>query len=252
MTALQDWVRQDQIDAGEEVLPFVGSVDTQTSVGSIARAMRKVLEIESDWYKDRYKNRVLSKAEVAFPYLRERAEYAHIIVMQNGVAGRDTHRPLDPDEFRAFALIDTYAPLVFINRADESESARLFSLIHELVHVFLGEAELFNDSRIPSAVSVVEQVCNEVAGQILMPDEAFLQAWDRGTELSVQERIQEVQNYFPLSKLSIAVRALSFACITQEQYEQCQQLAQQWAHKQKLEKPKKSEGGSFTILSVAG
>ena len=45
--------------------------------------------------------------------------------MMSGIVGNNTHRPLNIDEFRAFSVIDEYAPLIFIN-SNDSINGKLF------------------------------------------------------------------------------------------------------------------------------
>ncbi|MCT6919759.1 MAG: hypothetical protein M3Z49_11155, partial [Bifidobacteriales bacterium] len=123
MTAIQDWARQDRIDNEGSRLEQVGSRTINDDSKLIVEDVRRALKINKHWYR----KSGLYKPAKAFKLLRERAEGTGILIMQNGVVGNNASRPLDPKEFRAFALIDPYAPLIFINRTDEPETARLFS-----------------------------------------------------------------------------------------------------------------------------
>ncbi len=75
-------------------------------------------------------------------------------------------------------IVDDWAPLIFINAAD-SNGAKLFSILHEVVHIWLSRSDLFNDrqSRV-SGVSKIEVVCNAVAGELIVPGNVFLNKWN--------------------------------------------------------------------------
>lgn len=97
---------------------------------SIVDRIRKDLELDTTWYEK------CRNSREAFGFIRGQLETCGVIVMMNGVVGKNTHRALDINEFRAFTMVDEWAPLVFINAAD-SNGARLFSLLHEAAHIWL-------------------------------------------------------------------------------------------------------------------
>lgn len=81
-------------------------------------------------------------------------------------------------------------PLIFINTAD-SNSARLFSILHEVVHIWLGRDDLFNDKQSQiSDVSDIEVICNAVAGELIVPRNVFLNKWDV-YDMEIFEKITE-------------------------------------------------------------
>lgn len=133
---------------------------------------------------------------------------------------KNTHRALDVDEFRAYAMLDEMAPLIFVNGAD-SAGSRLFSLFHEMVHLWLGESDLYNDRRcLASGVRLTEKLCNAVAGELLVPGDRFLEKWDNCVGEESQEKIWELARTFRCSGSVVARKALEFKKIGKKTYEQ--------------------------------
>ena len=124
----QDWYRDDALDSGATPLSFVGSATLSTPAEEAAARIRAALRLDE---------RSVPNWSAAMTDLIERAEALGVLVMVNGIVGSDTHRKLDPEEFRGFALADDIAPLVFINGAD-TKAAQIFTLVHELAHLWLG------------------------------------------------------------------------------------------------------------------
>ena len=172
MENIQDWMRDYRQDLGYDTLTIVGCMKNSGNVQTIVNRIRKDLELDIKWY-ERCKD-----SRDAFGVIRSQVEACGVIVMMNGIVGKNTHRTLDINEFRAFAMIDEWAPLIFINAAD-SNGARLFSLLHEVAHIWIGLDDLYNDrhNRV-DGVSSVEVLCNAVAGELLVPKYIFLDKWD--------------------------------------------------------------------------
>ena len=105
-------MRDDLIESGAEPLEFVGGFSRTYSHVEVASAMRDVLRIPDGWAED------ISTWIAALRFLRSKLDAAGVLVVFNGVVGNSTSRKLDTDEFQGFALVDEYAPLIFVNNAD--------------------------------------------------------------------------------------------------------------------------------------
>lgn len=161
----QQWYREHLASAGAEVLEFVGSAAQEKSPVVIANKIRAMLDLAVG-------NRIASSDEFLRNFIRQSRD-AGILVMINGVVGNNTRRPLNPREFRGFAISDPFAPLIFINGAD-TKAGQIFTLAHELAHVWLGKGGISNSSAddLPETIAPdrdIERLCNAVAAELLVP-----------------------------------------------------------------------------------
>lgn len=194
----QDWFREHARMHALPGLDFAGSVTVQDAPEQVADAMRQTLALS---IADRQQ---LSTWADALRQLIGKAEDAGVLVMASGVVGSNSHRKLDVEEFRGFALADDLAPLVFINGAD-SKAAQMFTLAHELAHLWLGESGISDPEAGRLAEPGIERWCNAVAAEFLMPL-ALLRQDDQGG-LPIPDEIQRLARSFKVSTL-VALRRL--------------------------------------------
>lgn len=161
----QDWYRDFAQDCGIGRPEFVGSMDVEDSPKTVAAEIRDLLDFELE---DR---RSMSSWTDALRRLIARIEEIGVLVMVNGIVGANTHRRLDPEEFRGFALSDPIVPLIFVNGAD-TRAAQIFTLVHELAHIWLGHSALTDSSLARVSHLAEERWCNQVAAEVLVPQDA--------------------------------------------------------------------------------
>ena len=162
----QAWYRDFALVNGLPPLSFVGSINSQLDPVRAAELLRQTLQFDVD---ARRECRTWTEALRLFI---EHAENIGVLVMVSGVVLNNNYRHLDPREFRGFALSDDRAPLVFLNGAD-SKAAQMFTLAHELAHLWLGQSALSNVSVGETSDNAVESWCNRVAAELLVPMAVF-------------------------------------------------------------------------------
>lgn len=236
MESAQEWMRNYMVDNDYDKLNFVSSVRESDGVDYIANNIRKTIAVKEDWYQH------IKTSRDAFKFFRKKLESIGVLVMMNGIVGSNTHRKLNIDEFRAFTIIDDYAPLIFIN-ANDSNGAKLFSLLHECAHIWLGKDNFFND-RFSSAddVSPLEVLCNAVAAEVLVPNSLFTKEWNRKSQISEYEKIKQLSNLFNCGTVVIARRALSNSYISKDDY---QELVKDAIEQFNKFQKKTSKGGNY-------
>lgn len=217
MQRKQDWMRNYLIDAGYDKNRLVNSISYSSNLveAEIANRIRKKINLKVDWYKD-----TQNKTD-SFSYLKIKLSEAGVLVMQNGTALGNTHRPLDVNEFRAFTILDDYAPLIFINTKD-TQSGKVFSLLHELVHIFIGQDSLYNNKfyKINKFANKIEIFCNAIAGEIIVPSIDFINVWESSINFTnIVYHINDIANYFKVSEVIIARKALDNNLINRQLYD---------------------------------
>jgi Zn-dependent peptidase ImmA (M78 family) len=204
----QEWYREFARSIGEEPCEFVGSAQISDGVEDTAATIRDALNFDLE-------ERSLTPTWTeALRIFIEKAEEAGVLVMINGVVGSNNHRKLDPQEFRGFALADELAPLVFINGAD-TKAAQIFTLAHELAHIWLGETALSDVTPTTRPTHEVEIWCNQVAAELLVPLAALRKSLQAGMELA--DELQRLARLFKVSTLVILRRLHDIGALNQRE-----------------------------------
>jgi len=208
----QQWYRDYIKDEVSEKLPFIGSFSKNSSVDEVAFDICSTLEIDEKLRRASYNWEDFLKKFIA------RAEAARILVLRSGVVGNNGHRKLAVNEFRGFVISDDVAPLIFLNGRD-AKAAQIFTLAHELAHLWIGESGISNMDIGKAALNQNQQVelfCNRVAAEILVPRAVFTDNWKTGQ--SVDDNVSRLVQQFRVSSIVILRRAFDLKRINREEF----------------------------------
>src|SRR5690606_12377001 len=193
----QDWFRDYARIHSLPALDFIGTARVQNSPLEVAEAMRQTLALSM---AERLRCPTWTDA---LRQLIGKAEDAGVLVMASGVVGSNSRRKLDVGEFRGFALCDDLAPLVFLNGAD-SKAAQMFTLAHELAHLWLGESGISDASVSQVPNQRIERWCNQVAAELLMPMREVRARHQ--ADLPVPQEMQRLAREFKVSSVVALLR----------------------------------------------
>lgn len=201
----QQWLSEYLKEEGVQPLAFAGKYNINATVDNIVVDIRRTLKLPVGWARE-----FKTQAE-AVNKLISQIEETGVIVVVNGIVGNNTRRRIDAEECRGFVLVDAYAPFLFVNNTD-AEAGKMFTLIHELVHVWLGKSAGFDNNKMLPADDPIEKLCDEVAAEFLVPAIAFEKTWQSTQDFNALARI------FKVSTLVIARRALDLRKMTRNAF----------------------------------
>jgi Zn-dependent peptidase ImmA (M78 family)/transcriptional regulator with XRE-family HTH domain len=192
------------------------SVETQAS--SVRKALGISLEDQLGWKTD----------ELALKRWREAVEAHGIFVFK---------APFKQKDISGFCLLDADFPLIYLNNGT-TKTRQIFSLLHELAHLLLNVSgiskfEQSYMSRLPVAERRIEQFCNKVAAEILIPSADFGQqiAGLPSDAESMQDHLYAtLANRYGVSREAILRRLLDLERVSRAFYEQKAKL---WASQKK-------------------
>ena len=225
----QDWLSEYLQEAGEEPLPFVARFGLQNTPEEIAADIRTTLQLSPDWASH------LPNWSSAKTHLAQQIEEVGIVISFNGVVENNNIRKIDPDECRGFVLVDPYAPFLFVNNND-SKAAQMFTLAHELAHVWTGYSAGFDSRMLLPADDPVERLCDQTAAELLVPSHDFRVFWQEKPTIPTAAR------HFKVSEIVAARRALDLGLIDKSSFFR---FYHQFMRRFSERKTNRSEGGNF-------
>jgi Zn-dependent peptidase ImmA (M78 family) len=229
MQQRQDWLRDYLKDNEFEYLTFVGKHSRTNNPIAIVNDIRQTLGLTENWASQ------LGTWEEAQNHLVQTIEDKGIITVFNGVVENNGYRKIPVDECRGFVLVDKIAPFMFINNAD-SKSAQMFTIVHELAHIWTGHSAGFDFRKLQPADDPIEILCDQVAAEFLVPKNAFNEKWNRNPN------IRSASRYFKVSEIVIARRAMDTGKITKNQFFE---FYNEYIKREFIKKESQGSGGNF-------
>ncbi|EOS94742.1 hypothetical protein ETR_12228 [Erwinia tracheiphila PSU-1] len=200
-----EWYKEYSVESGLDEVDLIGKYNKNTSFNILVNELRSRLDVDIPPKSGKWEE-FLSK-------LIKEVEKNGILVMKNGVVKNNTHRPISVDDFRGFCVADDRAPVIFINNND-AKSAQLFTLIHELAHLMIGESAIVDLNH--NSKNREEELCNAVAAEYLVPENIIRIKWI--DDEIWEDNIYSLANFFRVSRWVIARRALTLGFIKESEY----------------------------------
>lgn len=204
----QDWLTEYLKSEQEDELSFVGRFSVQSDYMQIANNIRAEIKLVANW------SQFLIDKEESLKFLIKKVEDAGIYVAINGVLG-NSNKNLNPDEFKGFVLSSKWAPYIFINGKDYP-AAKLFTFMHELVHIWLDESAALDIERLLPANTDIEKLCDSVAAELLVAKDVLMEQWNK--VYKQPKHLDYLERFFKVSKLVIARRLLDLGFYTRPQF----------------------------------
>lgn len=235
----QEWYRYHLKEDGFKPLKFIGCCKLKDTVGKVAEDMRNTLGIDDSLRKQ------ASSWEDFLRKFIQNVESNNILVMRSGIVGNNTHRKLSAKEFRGFVICDNIAPLIFLNGKD-AKSAQIFTLAHELAHLWLGESGISNpDLGEPDLrhSKTVETFCNQVAAELLIPQDGFLSNWK--SEIPIATNVYKLVRQYRVSSIVVLRRAYDLNVISRELFYEHYRSELRNHIKKEADSQEEESGGNF-------
>lgn len=229
----QYWLKEYLEEEGHEELNFIGKFNINTPYSEIVQDIRQYLDLQANWASRH------DTWEMALNYLTIQIEKIGVVMNFSGIVGNNTRRVIDVKECRGFVIVDKIAPFMFVNSSD-AKAAQMFTIIHELAHLWIGESAGFDNSNLLPANHPIELLCDQVAAEFLVPEDYLNKIW-------LQEKdFQKLNRIFKVSPIVVARRALDLGLIRKDHFFD---FYNKYIDKLATIKSKRPSGGNFYATS---
>jgi Zn-dependent peptidase ImmA (M78 family) len=150
----------------------------------------------------------------ALKFWRQIVEERGILVCQTSV---NSHLSLDLETVRGFCIAQKPLPVIVVNPKD-SPYGRIFTIMHELVHIALGKSVIQNTElrQVRPPDNPTEVFCNEVAAEVLVPKDELVEIANLHT---LETDLPQISKHFRVSPEVIMRRLLTLSYISRQKYQ---------------------------------
>ena len=253
MQERQAWLSQYLKEQGYEQLSFIGSGSMQSSEQIMSKNIIKIIWDSTEQY-----SQVLLDTKNSESLLDKwilQCESKGIFISRT--SNLNSHNIIPVEEARGFVISDKYAPFIFINSKD-SKNAQLFTLLHELAHLWLGVSGIpdhFSNSY-QAGRSNIEFFCNQTAAEILMPKEKIniFSKLKKSTQEELNKFIKENYGNFKVSRLAFLVRLKNFKMVSskvfQSLWKEYIREHKEYEYKKQMKMKESTGGPSPNVLKI--
>ncbi len=200
----QSWTSDYLKTNGTDINKCVGLYKNKSDILKIKDGILNSLNLKDGWQFS------FNSPEQTIKFLVSLLENENIFVTFNSVVNFDNHRPIPVKLCRGFCLVDNYAPFIYVN-SNDSKKAQLFTLIHELAHIFISFSSGYGDFGIDEIENKKEKLCDKIAAEFLVPKDLFIKE-------AINKSNEELSALFKVSEIVILRRKLDCGLITRNSF----------------------------------
>ena len=175
---------------------------------SVAKRIENFLQL------DRKELQQCNEPYSALKFWKRTVEEKGILVCQTSV---NSHLSIKLETVRGFCIAQRPLPVIVVNPKD-SPYGRIFTILHELVHIGLGKSVIQNTDLKPGRPpdNPTEVFCNQVSAEVLVPTEELS---ERVNLHALEADLPQLSKHFCASPEVIMRRLVTLRYISQQKYQ---------------------------------